>query len=307
MLDGQIWCACNQPSELASDTSNPPNLVLVQGGDPAPDTGTWRIGLGLNQIGAPMGIFLTNKANGRSLTVPDGNLHFEVVEQWDASSTWYFSGNYISAYSAFGSVAIPFLYLNVLGGCGQSQIGVYPGTGAGNNSWKFHQSVFNAAPPSNFRIVSRCDSNQYVYIDKNGVVACAAWQLEKSMGGGDTSIWTIEPAIESTGHLFGGVSIVNAATGQAMKANTNQAVSLINPKYLDSYSVWNFAIGQGTSQFVAICPIGNSQQNLNIQGDCNGYNVITFGWSGGDPNETWQLVPYGAEAVSSDQPATARA
>ncbi len=150
----------------------------------------------------------------------------------------------------------------------------------------------NTAPPSNFRVVSACDPYSYLFIDKTGKVVCAPWQLEDCLDGVDTGVWTIEVALNSRGGLLGGVSIVNAKTGQALRSGNQSPVSLIDPKKLDAWSTWNFGIGDGTSPFVAARPMADFDQNLVIQGNCSGYNVLSWTWSGGDSNELWQFGPY---------------
>ena len=290
MIDGEIMSGCPQPSGLASDGNTPANLVRVLGTSPAPPTATWRAGLGINPFGAPVGIYFINQDVGSVLMMSGGHLVLQPYNAWDGSSTWTFAGKFSDRYTAFRPFADPNLNMNVLGGCAGTRIDLYGwGGGDSNEIWWFLPNVLHKAPPSNFRIVSRCDPFQYVFIDKQGTVACAVYEMDKSLGGQDTSIWRIEPAIDSQSWLMGGVSIVNTVTGQALRAGSNSPVTLISPSQLDSRAVWDFGIGDGTNPYVAIRPLADDDQNLNLQGSCFGYHVLTYRWSGGATNEIWRL------------------
>jgi hypothetical protein len=298
MLEGSINCACPQPSALASDGGTPAKLILVQGQEPALDNAVWQIGLRLNKSGTPLGTFLTNKASGCSLRAVNGALYFAPVSWWDGSSTWTFGGQFYSRWTAVRVFNDDNQNLNVLGGCGGSIIGVAGwGGGQRNEIWEFLAAANPPAFPSKFRVVSRCGSSYYLYVSQ-GQVLCGPWAVQGAADAEDASIWTIEPAVTGDGWLMGGMSIVNVSTGKAIRAaGYDNPVTLIDPSKQDDYAVWNFGIGDGTNPFVAVRPIADINQNLNIRGGCNGATVITAGWGHGDPNETWQLVPLTGRAI----------
>ncbi|MCC2632977.1 MAG: hypothetical protein K0S48_863 [Ramlibacter sp.] len=94
-----------------------------------------------------------------------------------------------------------------------------------------------------------------------------------------------------------GVSFVNMLTGYAMYApnGNDQPVSQVPVANIDDHSVWSFGGNEGGG-YMAIRPVADDGQNLNIPGD-GPYKpgpVITYRWAGGPWNSQWTCIPSSA-------------
>jgi hypothetical protein len=93
------------------------------------------------------------------------------------------------------------------------------------------------------------------------------------------------------------VAFVNMLTGLAAYApNGNDVpVSQVPVSSIDEYSTWSFGGDEGGG-YMAVRPVHDSGQNLNIPGD-GPYRpgpVITYAWGSGPWNSQWTCIPFGA-------------
>lgn len=99
--------------------------------------------------------------------------------------------------------------------------------------------------------------------------------------------WT--PVEFITGSNNKGFALLNVKTQKVVCSRaSNQPVTQVSPTGMSgSSATWN-AVGN------AIQLNANTDQNLNVAGNNNyvaGTPVLSWSWSGGEPNETWKWIP----------------
>lgn len=86
----------------------------------------------------------------------------------------------------------------------------------------------------------------------------------------------------------------NVATGQILCAQGGDSpVTMVDKSQVGNHSIWT----KGGGSWFALRPQYDDDQNLNVQGDGPyrpGTRVLTYTWSGGDPNEVWEIQPVPA-------------
>lgn len=290
MQIGQIVAGCAS-AYAALGTDSTGQLTMLAATSPADPNALWQIDQGFDPQGVPLGAVFKHQVTGNYLTArPDGGLVLCPLSQFDGWSTWTFGGPISDRYAAVRPFNDDDLNLNVLGGCGNTSVGLWQwGGGDSNEIWMFFRDSRSSPPPTQYIIRSGCPNIKGIHIPlmrgpNNTVTIGGSFDTEDG-------IWNVEVAVSKEGWLMGGISIVSAKTGQAIRClGSNTQVGFGDATNLDAYSAWTIG---GSSQFVALRPLVDDDQNLNVQGGCAGSGTVcTWTWSGGDPNEIWMFEKY---------------
>lgn len=251
----------------------------------------WLLDQGFGSAGQPLGATLRHLETGLWLKAqPNGTLSLGPVQQFDGWSTWSF-GRLPNRSVAIRPWANPDLNLNLLGGCGGSNVGLWGGWGGGqaNETWWFARPATSPAPPPpvRYRIRTGCADVKGNHLDlalgQSDPVVLGSPDVEKC-------IWNVELVFGAQDEIQDGVAIVNAQNGQALRCmGSNTKVGFTGAGSTDPWSRWTFG-GGGT--WLAVRPLADDYQNLNVMGGCYGGNtpIATWRWSGGAPNEIWSIV-----------------
>lgn len=293
MQIGQIVAGCAAPhAALGVDSSG--NLTMLAATYPADPNTIWVLDQGFTPGLAPLGATIRHQATGKYLSArSDGSLVFGPLSEFDGWSTWTFGGQYSSRYAAVRPLNDEDLNLNVLGGCGNTSVGLWSwGGGDSNEIWEFVRTT-TAPPPSRYVIRSGCADSKgnhcALAVGSSSPVACGSWDPA-------VTIWHVEVAVSQNGWLMGGIAIINEQNGQALRSmGANTRVGFGSATSLDGQSVWTIGGGDGSNTYVALRPLSDDDQNLNVEGGCGGGTpaICTWGWGGGDPNEIWTFTPFG--------------
>jgi hypothetical protein len=304
MIAGVLTSRCGTAGSnrvLGVDSNG--NLGLFASGVPGPDNVTWYLGQGFAPNGAPLGGYLRNKQSGGYLRTiwKDGILAPSLgigpltsVDEW---STWSFGGPTNSGFVAVRPFGDDHWNLNILGGCGNTSVGLWGWSGGdANEIWNFAPDPVAVPQPSYYRIIAKCGGWLSVNPATNQVFYDGTFKRPATQSVAvDQYLWQVEVAIgksklEQVEYPLSGFSIISALKNQAIRANGDgQSVSLVNLGQVDTNSAWDTNGDDGEGR-VALRPMSDDDQNLNISGGCGGTAVITYGWQGGAWNELWKFL-----------------
>lgn len=156
------------------------------------------------------------------------------------------------------------------------------------------------------QIVSACETDfRSLGIDSFSKVTTGLnWRMP-----GPDQTWLVSQGFSTDGTPLGAV-IINKDKGTILHVPNNGNGNLVDllpaNTPLDPWSTWTFAgdrmvtgpwgnplYGGNDAGYVAIRPLADSDLNLNVRGGCGNAGICVWGWSGGDRNEIWRLIPTG--------------
>jgi hypothetical protein len=304
MIECQIVSACETNIRgLAVDSNG--NLT-VEDWTAAGTNQYWQLSQGFDAEPMPLGVAIVNKATGTALHVPNNGeshqLDLVPANQLDKWSTWTFWGDRMvtgpwgnplysgkdAGYGAIRVFATDNLNLNVLGGCGNTGIGVWGwGDGERNEIWRVIPT--GAGTPDYFNIKSAC----------GGYLACDSGQQRAAIADGtDMSIaqWQLDIGF-SGGGIFGagaalGIAFRNVASNKSLSFDDHDTDNEL--LLADSGATWSFAPAgpfiPGAPRWVAIRrDADDTDYNLNVKHGCGNTEVTLYPWGDGQANEIWLL------------------
>lgn len=287
----RILSRCDNVTALGTNAQG--QFAFVNANFPYDTNTYWYLDQAFTPQGTPIGVSLRHVNSGWYLVAkpgagPGNTLDFRPVDFLDAGSTWSMAN-----VSGESFAVRPFnntsLNLNRLGGCGGWVLGL-EGWGGGqlNEVWRFLPVAGVPAPRRRYRINPGCKDFKGNHLPlstgQNGPVTI----------GGDLvdSVWNVELFWKPDGSLQPGVGIINEKNGQALNyVARGSRVGFASASSFNDFNLWTFG---GGGPYVAVRPVADSSQNLNVEGGCGGgvvQPVITWGWGGGQPNEVWGFFP----------------
>jgi hypothetical protein len=283
----RILSICDNNTALGTDSQG--RFAFIGAGFPYDPNSYWYIDQAFTPDGAPVGVSIRHVNTGWYMTAlpgatPGSSMDFRPAGQLDGWSTWTL-GNIDREAFAIRSFNNSSLNLNILGGCGHGGLGVWGwGGGQKNEVWRFLPVAGVPVPPRRrYRIDSGCTdfkgNHPPLALGANGSVNA----------GGDVpgAVWNVELIFKPDGSLQPGVAIVNEGNGQALHYFArNSPVGFSSASSFDAFNLWTFG---GGGPYVAVRPVADANQNLNVAGGCRGVvqPVVSWSWSGGQPNEIW--------------------
>jgi hypothetical protein len=305
MISGVLSSRCgNATSRNALGVDSNGNLALFASGIPGPPNVTWYLGVGFGPNGAPIGAYLRNKLTGGFLYAYWKNGYLmpflgvgplNVLDGW---STWSFGGPRDDGFLAVRPTANDDYNLNILGGCGGTQVGLWGwGGGNANEIWIFSPDPVQSQP-SRYQLFGRCggfmdvDASNRVTYDGTfkrpfglpipfNLPAPYTWNVEVAMG---------RTRLQKIPYPLSGCSFISPSLNKAVKANgPGQAVTLVDLGSINEDSAWNTE-GTNGEGYMALRPLTDDDWNLNISGGCGGTQMITYPWTGGNWNELWRFA-----------------
>lgn len=286
----RILSRCDNVTALGTNAQG--QFAFVNANYPFNPNSYWYLDQAFAIDGTPLGVSLRHVNTGSCLVAqpgagPGNTLSFHPVDSFDGWSTWTL-GNVGGEAFALRPFNNGDLNLNRLGGCGGWVAGLWGwGGGQPNEVWRVIPVSGVPVPPRRrYRIDSGCadfKGNHFsLSLGADGPVTVG--------GSVADSIWNVELFWKPDGSLQPGVGILNEANGQSLNyVRGNTRVGLTSASSFNNYNLWTFG---GGGPYVAVRPVVESSQNLNVEGGCAGtiQPVCTWQWSGGQANEIWKFI-----------------